>query len=409
MTTITILNGSLEGIPADLLAAHLRHARKGNRLVVWDPYNDLAKAHFEKGDKHMDMAAGNYDLLADHRYEFECAAAATEIIGFLGDKSIKEPATRILTRLLYDQARSYGSLEEVAENIRTVGHEDVRQVLDNVPSDDAKALKLTWSVMSLLREHADDINPYDPHSRMISVAEWETCEPSSILFVSNAGFARPVSRVLRKRLQKGLGLFSKTAEIVFNATMDDYDENPAVQLELGLPGTKFRELVIDLSDDFDPPPAKQLAAVIAFPRAVGTPGNSPSPAAKKAEDDRSTVVPPIEVTDDLDAAVFGITACSPTELAAHILDDPALNPVDSDDADRRRSVRRKQRLILTVPSAVLLLAATTLLFSGERQAPQSDRYRVTENDMVDRARIEQEWIAVHENAFEQLEARRSAQ
>lgn len=410
MIATTILNGSVEAIPVDLMDAHLRHARKGNRLVVWDPYNDLAAVFFEKGDTHIDMRSGNYDLLADHRHEFECEIAAREIIGSLGDRTIKEPAIRILTRLLYNQARSYGSLEEVAENIRTVGHEDVRKVLDSVPSDDAKALKLTRSVMSLLREHADDINPHDPHSRMISVAHWATCEPSSILFVSNARFARPIARVLRKKLEKGLGLFSQTAEIVFHASSDAYDEDPAVQLELALPGTKYRELVIDLLDDFDPPPAKQVAEVIAFSKAVETPDDRPSGTVEKPEDHRPTVVlPAADVPDDLDAEVFRITASSPTDLAAHILDDPAPYSVDSDDADRRRSVRRKQRLFLTVPSAVLLLGAATLVFSGERQAPQSDRYRVTENDMVHRARREQEWIAVHENTFEQLEARRSAQ
>ena len=410
MNATTILNGSAEGIPADLLAAHLRHARKGNRLVVWDPFNDLAAVHFEKGDMHIDMWSGNYDLLADHRYECECEIAAREIIGSMGDRTIKEPAIRILTHLLHNQAQSYGSLEEVAENIRTVSHEHVREVLDSVPSDDAKALKLTWSVMSLLREHADYINQHDPHSRMMSVVHWATCEPSSILFVSNAGFANPISRVLRKKLEKGLGLFSQTGEIVFHASSDAYDEDPAVQLELALPGTKYRELVIDLSDDVVPPPAKQVAAVIAFPKAVETPDDRPSRAVEKPADDRSTVVlPSANVPDDVDTEVFGITASWPAELAAQILNEPSLCPVNPDDADQRRSVRRKQRLILTVTSAVLLLSATTLIFPRERQAPQPDRYRVTANDMVRGERSEQEWIAVHENAFDQLEARRSAQ
>ena len=48
MIATTILNGSVYGIPADLLAAHLRDARKGNRLVVWDPWVAVHENAFEQ-------------------------------------------------------------------------------------------------------------------------------------------------------------------------------------------------------------------------------------------------------------------------------------------------------------------------------------------------------------------------
>ena len=41
LTGITVLDGDASSIPSDLLAAHVRHARRGNRLVILDRGDEI--------------------------------------------------------------------------------------------------------------------------------------------------------------------------------------------------------------------------------------------------------------------------------------------------------------------------------------------------------------------------------
>lgn len=405
MRTTTILNGSVYDIPADLLTAHVRHARKGHRLVICDPYDDLVKALFEKGDAHIDLWLGNYDLLADHRLEHDCEIAAREVIGF-APQGVRDPAIKMLTRILYDQARSYGSIEEVADNIRACGHEQVRRVMGNIPANDAKAATLTWTIMSTLREYADDFIAQAPHTRRMSVTEWETCEPSSILFVSHCSYSSPIAKVLRKKLATGLGLFARIAELTFSGDDNDVYDDGAIQLELGLPGTARHELVIDLWDGFDVVAQVPAAAVIAPPPPVVVP-ISPLPKAPETAEADASAVALLQQSETIDADALAVTLLQPGVSTTEI-DDPA-QPPPPDLIEERNptAVRRQQRRLLTaMATATGLLGAW--VFLGDDHSRDQHRSAVTVQDLVRRDRLDVEWVAKHEAAFEKTEATRDA-
>lgn len=290
------------------------------------------------------------------------------------------------TRILYDQARSYGSIEEAADNIRACGHEQVRRVMGNIPANDAKAATLTWTIMSTLREYADDFIAQAPHTRRMSVTEWETCEPSSILFVSHCSYSSPIAKVLRKKLATGLGLFARTAELTFSGDDNDVYDDGAIQLELGLPGSARHELVIDLWDDFDLVAEAPATAVVAPPAAVVVP-ISPLPKAPE--------------TTEADASA--VTLLQPDVSATEIVDPGRPPPPDPIEDRNPTAVRRQQRRLLTGLATLTGLLGAWVLF-GEDHSRDQHRSPVTVEDMVRRDRLEVEWVAKHEAAFEKTEA-----
>lgn len=237
MTMITILKGSMRTIPSDLLAAHLRHARKGNRLVIFDYSDGIVKDHFERGDAHIDIKAGNYDLIRDHQDRFSCVCAADDIIGEEDMGVIAVTAKRIIAKILLKNAELDKSVSDVIQDIRACRHEQICLSLTDIPSDDAIAHKLTWSIMQRMRKEADMFVEPDPYYCKVSASEWEGREKGSILFVSNYKYSSPVARVLHKKIANGLWI-ENVAELEFAGGLDWFLANRETQLDLLLPDTQ---------------------------------------------------------------------------------------------------------------------------------------------------------------------------
>ncbi|WP_430637658.1 hypothetical protein [Sphingomonas hankookensis] len=128
LSGITVLGGDDLSIPTDLLLAHVRHARRGHRLVILDRNDTIAKRVSCKGDAHIDLALGNYDFHDDHRSSDDCEAAAAAMLSSHCDPEILA-ARPILADTLY----RYGSLDDAAGVLRALGHADVRSSLPIAP------------------------------------------------------------------------------------------------------------------------------------------------------------------------------------------------------------------------------------------------------------------------------------
>lgn len=242
LTGITVLDGDASSIPSDLLAAHVRHARRGNRLVILDRGDAIAKRLFAKGDAHIDLALGNYDFEADHGSRDDCEAAAHAMLPALMSDPVPLAARPILADTLY----RYGWLDNAADALRALTHAEARSRLENTPDDESAAATLTWSVLKTLRELADDLIVAPDHCRFMSVRRWLTREADAVLFVSRYGSYNVVARALHARLTGRTLHWHSVGEMVFLGHADGLDDDARHQLALPLPENPNLTLTIDL-------------------------------------------------------------------------------------------------------------------------------------------------------------------
>lgn len=323
LSGITVLGGDDLSIPTDLLLAHVRHARRGHRLVILDRNDTIAKRVSCKGDVHIDLALGNYDFHDDHRSSDDCEAAAAAMLSSHCDPEILA-ARPILADTLY----RYGSLDDAAGVLRALGHADVRSSLPHRSDDEAAAAQQTWAILKTLRELADDLIVAPDYCRSMSVRRWLALPPTAILFVSYHRSYNVLGRALHARLFAKQLHWHDVCKLAFIDRIEDDDDGDDArdQLFLPLPANPNRTLTIDL-DEPDAHPAapahRQPATIIPFARAV--PGRDE--AAETALDEDAIGF----IETSLDEALFGSPRLSSTPEADIIRDDDPAPPAGHDE------------------------------------------------------------------------------
>lgn len=351
MTNITILKGTMRTIPSDLLAAHLRHARMGNRLVIFDYSDGVVKDHFERGDAHINIQAGNYDLIRDHPYRYDCVCAADVIIGEQDTDAIAFTAKRIIENILLKNAELGNSISDVIQDIRACRHEQVRLSLPKIPSDDAIDHKLTWSIMQRMRKEADMFVEPDPYYCKVSASEWEDRERGSILFVSNYNYLNPMARVLHKKIANGLWI-EKVAELDFAGGFDWFLANREIQLDLLIPDTPTEK-------------TKNGNDVVIGITQLGTDTMATSPVRRSASSQPTIVTGqgPVDYADEASPSELGLTNFESDMDCNWRLPQSCESSAMSIDGRNEATADDKSRYPLSLPEVVfgLLLLVTAFL------------------------------------------------
>lgn len=242
---ITVLRGCSRSIPDDLLIAHVRHARRGNSLVIIDPSDELVERLFESGDSHIDFYLNNYDLIGDLIYEQDRIDASEAMLGRFMSSAVSKPASTILAGML----RRGTMLDEVRGHIGLLGHADIRDSLQSHSASPAAEAKLCWSILSQLREVSEFFEKPDDYARSISLSRWLKDDDCGILFVSNHSYSHPVAKAFDNRLSATSTGFTRVAELSF---LPGDNPDPWIsdrQLRLPLPPNPDRIFTIELSDD----------------------------------------------------------------------------------------------------------------------------------------------------------------
>lgn len=399
LTGITVLDGDARSIPSDLLAAHVRHARRGNRLVILDRGDAIAKRLFAKGDAHIDLALGNYDFEADHGSRDDCEAAAHAMLPALMSDPVPLAARPILADTLY----RYGWLDNAADALRALTHAEARSRLENTPDDESAAATLTWSVLKTLRELADDLIVAPDHCRFMSVRRWLTREADAVLFVSRYGSYNVVARALHARLTGRTLHWHSVGEMVFLGHADGLDDDARHQLALPLPENPNLTLTIDLDgigEEDEVSASRSPGEVVSFARS-GTAQDDGGPDDVEQADVIRETDPVGFVDTSLDDELFasprraGEPAALPapggdealralTRRVAALEARPTYHPVeetfarlDMDHGDRRH--RRIQRGFMLAGVAAIA-GMGWFIFDEPTRSP-------------DRLRLETEWMA----------------
>lgn len=409
LTGITVLDGDASSIPSDLLAAHVRHARRGNRLVILDRGDAIAKRFFAKGDTHIDLALGNYDFQADHGSRDDCEAAARAMLPALMCDPVQLAARPILADTLF----SHGWLDNAADALRTLGHSEARSRLRNIPGDESAAATLTWSVLKVLRELADDLIVAPDHCRFMSVRRWLTREADSVLFVSRYGSYNVLARALHARLTARTLHWHGVGEMVFLGHADGLDDDARHQLALPLPENPNLTLTIDLSEvgeEGEVSASRPPGEVVSFARS-GTAQDDGGPDDLEQADVIRETDPVGFVDTSLDDELFasprraGEPAALPapggdealralTRRVAALEARPTYHPVeetfarlDMDHGDRRH--RRIQRGFI-VAGVAAIAGLGWIVFDEPTNSPE-------------RLRLETEWMAKAEDRLSAID------
>ncbi|CAM3030419.1 hypothetical protein [Sphingomonas zeae] len=408
LTGITVLDGDASSIPSDLLAAHVRHARRGNRLVILDRGDAIAKRFFAKGDTHIDLALGNYDFQADHGSRDDCEAAARAMLPALMCDPVQLAARPILADTLF----SHGWLDNAADALRTLGHSEARSRLRNIPGDESAAATLTWSVLKVLRELADDLIVAPDHCRFMSVRRWLDLEADSVLFVSRYGSYNVLARALHARLTGRTLHWHSVGEMLFLEHADGLDDDARHQLALPLPENPNLTLTIDFDGIGvdEAPTSRPPAEIVAFARS-GTAQDDDRPHDEEQAEAIRETEPAGPVDTSLDDELFASPrrarelAALPapggdealralTERIAALEARPTYYPVDetpagldADHGDRRH--RRIQRGFI-VAGVAAIAGLGWIVFDEPTNSPE-------------RLRLETEWMAKAEDRLSAID------
>ena len=188
-TPLTILVGTHETIPSNLIDAHIRFARhdlmSSRRLMIVDR-GGLADRHIDKRiDLMIDPKRGNWDICTDSAQDDDAFAIVASMLGRAGPPRQRKLATKLLMNSIRTVSSCEGTgLDPLRHACCAFDQEQVAaSILDCDRADDTTSD--IWPVLAILHAAGAYLRPHDRQLAPTSINRWYAEPAGRILFVQD--------------------------------------------------------------------------------------------------------------------------------------------------------------------------------------------------------------------------------